>query len=86
MDSVLSKIRLHMNPFIEFRSLNLKSVTREEFYHLYIEEALPKLGDKSLRVWFLESSRGRKDGQWRGGFGQRAALSARYRGYLPQIR
>src|SRR5574341_1092886 len=34
---------LPMNHFIEIRSLNLKPGTREEFYLLYIEEALPLL-------------------------------------------
>ena len=32
-----------MNHFIEFRSLNLKPNTRDEFHRLYIEEALPLL-------------------------------------------
>src|SRR5215207_1288795 len=32
-----------MNHFIEIRSLNLKPGTRDEFYRLYIEEALPRL-------------------------------------------
>ncbi len=32
-----------MNHFIEIRSLNLKPNTRDQFHHLYIEEALPLL-------------------------------------------
>jgi hypothetical protein len=32
-----------MNHFIEIRSLNIKTGTREEFQRLYIEEALPLL-------------------------------------------
>ena len=32
-----------MNHFIEIRSLNLKPGRREEFQHLYMEEALPLL-------------------------------------------
>jgi hypothetical protein len=32
-----------MNHFIEIRSLNLKPGTREEFHHIYIEQALPLL-------------------------------------------
>jgi len=32
-----------MNHFAEFRSLNLKPGTREEFHRLYVEEALPRL-------------------------------------------
>ncbi len=32
-----------MNHFVEIRSLNLKPGTRDEFYQLYIEEALPLL-------------------------------------------
>ena len=32
-----------MNYFIEFRSLNIKPGTREEFHRLYIEKALPLL-------------------------------------------
>ena len=32
-----------MNHFIEIRSLTLKPGTRDEFHHLYIEEALPRL-------------------------------------------
>ena len=32
-----------MNHFVEIRSLNLKSNTRDEFHRLYIEEALPLL-------------------------------------------
>jgi hypothetical protein len=32
-----------MNHFIEIRSLNLKPGTRDEFHHLYIQEALPLL-------------------------------------------
>ena len=36
-------MKLPMNHFVEIRSLNLKSGTREEFHRLYIEEALPLL-------------------------------------------
>ena len=32
-----------MNHFVEFRSLNIKPGTREEFHRLYIEQALPLL-------------------------------------------
>ena len=32
-----------MKHFIEIRSLTLKPGTRDEFHHLYIEEALPRL-------------------------------------------
>ena len=32
-----------MNHLIEIRSLNLKPGTRDEFHHLYVEEALPLL-------------------------------------------
>ena len=32
-----------MNHFVEFRSLNLKTGTREQFHRLYIQEALPLL-------------------------------------------
>ena len=32
-----------MNYFVEFRSLNIKPGTREEFHRLYIEKALPLL-------------------------------------------
>jgi len=32
-----------MHHFVEFRSLNLKPNTRNEFHRLYIEEALPLL-------------------------------------------
>ena len=32
-----------MNNFIEIRTLTLKPGTREEFHHLYVEEALPRL-------------------------------------------
>src|SRR5215471_19891629 len=32
-----------MKHFIEIRSLNIKPGTREQFHHLYVEEALPLL-------------------------------------------
>ena len=32
-----------MNHFVEFRLLNLKTGTREQFHRLYIQEALPLL-------------------------------------------
>ena len=32
-----------LNHFVEFRSLNIKPGTREEFHRLYIEQALPLL-------------------------------------------
>ncbi len=32
-----------MNHFVEFRSLNLKTGTREQFHRLYIKESLPLL-------------------------------------------
>ena len=32
-----------MNHFVEFRSLNIKTGTREQFHRLYIQESLPLL-------------------------------------------
>jgi len=40
---ILFVTRITMNYLIEIRTLILKSNTREEFHHLYIEEALPRL-------------------------------------------
>ena len=34
---------MFMKHFIEIRTLNLKTGTREEFHRLYIEQGLPRL-------------------------------------------